>query len=344
MKTSMFPTRRGAHEICVLAILLAIGGFGAVPAHAEVSEVRIARQLGLGYLQFYVAQDQKLVEKHGLALGLNGLTATYRPLGTPTALTDALLSGSIDIVGIGLPPFLTMWDRTTGHLKVRGMVALNRQPAFLLTRKQGLTSLKGFTAADRIALPAPKVSVQAIMLQMLAEKQLGRHDALDHLTVSMSHPDGTTAMLGGQSEITSHFTSAPFQYQQLDASKEIRKVLSSYEATDGPNTFAVAAATSQWREANPKVYAAVLAAIMEANEFIASNPRRTAEIFQTIEKVKLPVEDIERMIKDPEFSFEPAPKNVLKIYEFMQRVGTLKTKPEKWTDLFFPEAHSFNGS
>jgi len=35
------------------------------------------------------------------------------------------------------------------------------------------------------------------------------------------------------------------------------------------------------REANPKAYAAVLAAIEEANQFIASNPRRTAEIFQS---------------------------------------------------------------
>jgi len=329
------------HLVLAAAVILVIDGLAGSPARAEVKEVRLARQLGLGYLQFYVAQDQKLVEKHGAALGL---TASYRPLATPTALTDALLSGSVDIVGIGLTAFLTMWDRTQGNLKVRAIVALNRQPAYLLTRKPDLSSLKEYTASDRIALPAPKVSVQAIMLQMLAEMQLGRHDALDHLTVSMSHPDGTTAMLGGRSEITSHFTSAPFQYQQLESSKDIRKVLSSYDATEGPNTFTVAATTSKWREANPKVYAAVLAAMEEANQFIASNPGRTAEIFQAIENVKMSVEFIERMIKDPEFSFEPAPMNVLKISHFMQRTGMLKTRLEKWTDLFFPEAHGLQGS
>jgi NitT/TauT family transport system substrate-binding protein len=329
------------HLVLAAAVILVIDGLAGSPARAEVKEVRLARQLGLGYLQFYVAQDQKLVEKHGAALGL---TASYRPLATPTALTDALLSGSVDIVGIGLTAFLTMWDRTQGNLKVRAIVALNRQPAYLLTRKPDLSSLKEYTASDRIALPAPKVSVQAIMLQMLAEMQLGRHDALDHLTVSMSHPDGTTAMLGGRSEVTSHFTSAPFQYQQLEASKDIRKVLSSYDATEGPNTFTVAATTttSKWRDANPKVYAAVLAAMEEANQFIASNPGRTAEIFQAIENVKMPVEFIERIIKDPEFSFESAPMNVLKIYNFMQPI--LKARPENWTDLFFPEAHGLKGS
>src|SRR5438270_501816 len=41
-----------------------------VTAGAEVGQVRLARQLGLGYLQFYIMQDQKLVEKHARGAGL----------------------------------------------------------------------------------------------------------------------------------------------------------------------------------------------------------------------------------------------------------------------------------
>ena len=346
MRVPARAARTHLSRLLSFAALLGMAMLGAPGARAEVSEVRFARQLGLGYLQFYVMQDQKLVEKHGKAQGLDNLTASYRPLGSPTALTDALLSSSVDIVGIGLPAFLTMWDRTSGAQKVMGVVALNRQPAYLLTHKAGINSIKDYTAADRIALPAPKVSVQAIMLQMIAEKQLGpgRHDSLDHLTVAMNHPDGTTAMLGGRSEVTSHFTSAPFQYQQLDAGKGIRKLLSSYDATDGPNTFSVAASTKRWHDDNPKAYRAVFAAINEANAFIAANPRKAAELFKAIENVKMPVELIERMIRDPEFSFEPAPMNVLKIQHFMQRVGTLKNKPAQWTELFFAEAHALKGN
>ena len=314
------------------------------PAAAEVNEVRFARQLGLGYLQFYVMEERKLVEKHAQQLGLT-VTTRWHPLGTPTSITDALLTGNVDIVGIGLPAFLTMWDKTRGNMNVRAIVALNRQPAYLNTRDPNIKSVRDFTDKDRIALPAPKVSVQAIMLQMIAEKTFGpsTYVLIDRLTVGMSPPDGLAAMLSGKLDITAHFTSAPFQYQELE-NPAIRKVLTSYEATDGPNTFAVAATTSRWREANPQVYKVVNAALAEANEFIAKNPRETAQIFLKLENAKLPVDFIQKLITDPEFSFAPAPENVMKIYRFMNRVGALKNLPATWQDLFVPEAAGLSGS
>jgi NitT/TauT family transport system substrate-binding protein len=311
-------------------------------AQAEANQVRFARQLGLGYLQFYVMQDKQMVERQAERAGLK-VTTTYSGMGTPTAISDALLSGNVDVVGIGLPSFLTLWDKTRGNMNVRAMMAMNRQPAFLTTRNPNIKSIRDFTDNDRIALPAPKVSVQAIMLEMIAEKTLGRFDALDHLTVGMSHPDGTAAMLSGKLEVTSHFTSAPFQYQQLE-NPAVRKLLSSYDATDGPNTFSAIATIARWREANPQLYKIVHAAVLEANEFIAKNPREAAEIFVKIENTKLPVPFIEKMISDPDFSYAPEPENVMKIYGFMNKVGALKTMPASWQDLFFPEAHGLKGN
>jgi NitT/TauT family transport system substrate-binding protein len=331
-----------------MTYLLRVAAISALlftPGHAfaEANQVRFARQLGLGYLQFYVMQDKQMLEKAAERAGLGKVTATYSGMGTPTAITDALLSGNVDVVGIGLPAFLTMWDKTRGNVNVRGVVAMNRQPAYLTTRNPNIKSIRDFTETDRIALPAPKVSVQAIMLQMIAEKTLGKFDAIDKLTVGMSHPDGTAAMLSGKLEITAHFTSAPFQYQQLENSA-IRKVLSSYDATDGPNTFSVIATVSRWREANPKLYRATYEAILEANDFIAKNPREAAEIFVRIENTKLPVEFIQKMISDPEFSYAPEPENVMKIYSFMNKVGALKNIPATWQDLFFPEVHALKGN
>jgi len=260
----------------------------SVSAHSEANQVRFARQLGLGYLQFYIMQDKQLVERQAEKQGLGKVTTTYSGMGTPTAISDALLSGNVDVIGVGLPSFLTLWDKTRGNMNVRGVVAMNRQPAFLNTRNPNIKSLRDFTDQDRIALPAPKVSVQAIMLEMIAEKTFGKFDALDKLTVGMSHPDGTAAMLSGGLEVSSHFTSAPFQYQQLE-NPAVRKLLSSYDATDGPNTFSAVATVAKWRDANPKLYKVVYDAILEANDFIAKSPREAAEIFVKIENTKLPV-------------------------------------------------------
>ena len=161
-----------------LPLRILLSGFVALAltgaANAEANQVRFARQLGLGYLQFYVMQEKQLLEQHAARLGLGKVTASYAGMGTPTAITDALLSGNVDIVGIGLPAFLTMWDKTRGNMNVRGIVAMNRQPAYLTTRNPNIKSVRDFTDNDRIALPAPKVSVQAIMLQMIAEKTLAR--------------------------------------------------------------------------------------------------------------------------------------------------------------------------
>jgi len=125
-------------------------------AKAEANQVRFARQLGLGYLQFYVMQDKQMVERQAERAGLGKITTVYSGMGTPTAISDALLSGNVDVVGIGLPAFLTLWDKTRGNMDVRGMMAMNRQPAYLNTRNPNIKSIRDFTDNDRIALPAPK--------------------------------------------------------------------------------------------------------------------------------------------------------------------------------------------
>jgi len=46
-------------------------------AHAEQSELRVAKQYGLGYLQMMVLEDQKIVEKNARAAGLGDIKVTW---------------------------------------------------------------------------------------------------------------------------------------------------------------------------------------------------------------------------------------------------------------------------
>jgi NitT/TauT family transport system substrate-binding protein len=325
-------------------IFAALAMLVSLPAAAEVKEVRFARQLGLGYLQLYVMQEKGLVEKQAERLGLKGLTAKYSPLGSPAAINDALLSGSTDFGVAGVTPFIILWDKTRSNVQVRAVAALNSQPAFLNSINPNVKSLRDFTEKDRIAVPTVKLSLQAILLQMAAEQAFGpgQQNRLDHLTVSLSHPDGTAALLTGRTEITAHFTSPPFQYQQLQDAK-VHKVLSSYEITGGPASFSAIWTTAKFRSENPKTYQAVLAAVDEATAFIKTNRKEAAGIFARLDNSKLPQDFIEGILADPDIVYSTAPQNVEKFSDFLHRIGSIQAKPG-WKDLFFPDIHDRGGS
>jgi NitT/TauT family transport system substrate-binding protein len=206
-------------------------------------------------------------------------------------------------------------------------------------------TLRDFTEKDRIALPAVKVSIQAITLQMAAEKTFGegQQNKLDALTVSMSHPDGQTALLSGASEITAHFSSPPFQYQQL-AKPGIHTVLNSYDVLGGPATFNLVWTTAKFRAENPKLYDAFVKALDEAIAIINADKRAAAEAYLRLSKDKDSVDDIAKLLNDPGIRYTTTPENVMKYVNFMLKTGSIKVKPDSWKDLFFPNAHNLQGS
>jgi NitT/TauT family transport system substrate-binding protein len=209
----------------------------------------------------------------------------------------------------------------------------------LMVRDPAIKSIKDFKDSHRIAMPAVKVSMQAIMLQMAAAKEFGdaKFNALDHLTVSMAHPDATAAMLGGQSEIVANFSSAPFQYRQMK-NPNIRRILTSTELFDEPLSFNIIAATSKFRAENPKLYAAFHAALKEATDFINADKRKGAEIYLKVTGEKTTVDEIMEVLADPAIIYQTRVGGIGPFVSFLAKVGTLKNPPASWRDMFFPEA------
>ena len=79
----------------------------ALPAVAEVNEVRVFRQYTLPYLAVMVMEDQKLLEKQGKARGIE-VTGKWSVVSSPAAVNDALLSGNLDFACAGINAFLTI--------------------------------------------------------------------------------------------------------------------------------------------------------------------------------------------------------------------------------------------
>ena len=313
-------------------------------AHAELAEINVAQQYGIGYLSLMVMEEQKLIEKHAKAAAVE-VKVNWAKFAGGNVMNDALLSGSLQFASGGVGPLITIWARTKGNLDVKAVAALDSMPLYLNTRNPSVKTIKDFTEKDKIALPAVKVSVQAVTLQMAAEKAFGegQHGKLDALTVSMSHPDAQTALLSGQSEVTAHFGSPPFQYQQLKR-PGIHQVLSSTDVLGGPTTFNVVWTTSKFRNENPKLYAAFVSALEEATAYINKDKTAAAEAYLRISKDKDSVADILAMLNDPAIVFTMAPQNIMAYANFMAKIGMIKAKPESWKDMFFPNVHGLAGS
>lgn len=314
----------------------------AWPAAAQT--VRIAEQFGIGYLPLFVMRDRGLLEDEGRARGLS-LQPRWVRLSSGAAMNDALLSGSLDIAGGGTGPALTLWAKTKSSLKVKAIATLNAMPLWLTTNNPNVHSIRDFTEQDRIALPAVKVSGQAVTLQMAARQAfgVGHENLLDHLTVSMSHPDGLAALLGGHSAITGHFTSAPFMYREAEV-PGVHVVLNSYDVLGGKHTFNLTWATSAWHDANPKVAAAFLAALQRAMVFIRAHPDDAAAIWLQAEGSSMAPAQAVAMIVRPENEWTTAPRKMVAYGKFMHETGAIPVAPQRWQDVFFPGLVAADGS
>ncbi|MCC5900832.1 MAG: ABC transporter substrate-binding protein [Halomonas sp.] len=325
-----------------LAIITLVGGASAYAE--ERGEISIAQQFGIGYLLLDVIQEQALIEKHGREQGID-IDVEWRTISGATAMNEALLSGSLDVVSAGVPPMLTVWDRTQGRQNVKAIAALGSLPNHLLTNNPDVQDLEDFSDQDRIAVPAAGVGFQSRTLQIEAARRFGAEDfqRFDQISVSIPHAEATAALMSGHSEISAHFSSPPFLHQALE-NPNVRSVISSYDILGGPATFNVLYTTEAYREENPKTYRAFYDALIEAAEIINSDKDAAAETFINVQQSRLDPELVRSIINDPEITFTAFPERTFIYAEELHNLGVLEHQAESWQDYFFEEAHEHPGS
>jgi len=141
-------------------------------------------------------------------------------------------------------------------------------------------------------------------------------------------------MQSGRTEITAHFTAAPYYQQETAAG--LNRALNSYSILGGPATYSAAWTSKKFIEQNPKTARAILDAMDEATQIIKSDPRRAAELYIKADNSSLSPELVEAMIKDPENVFTTTPQNIMKFVNFMAETGTIKSPAKSWKDVFTP--------
>jgi NitT/TauT family transport system substrate-binding protein len=315
-------------------------------ARAEVSELRMATQFGIGAMPMILMEKNKLLERQLAAAGLPNVNVTWRQFPGGNPMNEGLISGSLDIVSGGTTVFVTLWAKAKGSPQaVRAVGAVSALPLWFMTRNPEVKTLADLSAKDKIAITTVKVSVHAILLQMAAEKIYGAANSgrFDPLTIGLPHGDAATALIAGGTEINNHFSAPPFQYLEAKAAN-VRRVTTAEEILGAPATYMVAYATEKFRAANPKIYGAFVAALSESIDIINKNPRAAAKDYIDASKDPISVDDAVAMMTDPGAKFTLAPDNVMTFAEFMFKQGLIKARPATWQEMFFPEAHGLPGS
>jgi len=310
---------------------------------AESSEIRIGRQPGLVYLQAIIMEEKKLVEKHAAALGLKDTKASYAIITSGGVMTESILSSSIDVAVTGVSNLLLVWGKTNGQIKsIAGMAGV---PFHMLTRNPNVRSIKDFGPNDRIAVPTIRASMQAMMMGIALEQAfgLGQHGRLDNNQVQIGHPEAVAALLNPQHEINAHFSIPPYQDIEMK-SPLVHSVLVSTDVLGGAATISNCWASQKFVDANPLKVKAFIAALDEASELVAKDPKAAAEIYVNVTKEKITVDELVAIIKQPGAIFSTTPQRSMLWADYMYRIGMIKKKPESWKDFTFPFIYERSGS
>ena len=326
-----------------LALLLAAAPAGA--ARAEVPELRMATQFGIGAMAMIIMQRNQVLERQLAAAGLPATKVSWRQFPGGNPMNEGLLSGSLDIVSGGTTVFTTLWAKAKGSPQaVRSIGAISALPLWFMTRNPNVHMLEDLGPNDKIALTTVKVSVHAILLQMAAEKLWGpaHSGRFDALTVGIAHGDAVAALVSGVHEINNHFSAPPFQYVEARA-PGVRRITTAQDILGSPASYMVAYATEKFRADNPKTYAAFVAALDEVIAYINRDPRAAARDYLDASKDPITLDEAVTMITDAGAKFTTAPTNVMTFAEFMAKRGLIKGRPESWKDMFFPELYALPG-
>lgn len=186
--------------------------------------LRIAEQHGIAYAPLALMQVEGMIE------------AEWYRMANATVIREAMLAGRLDIGSMGIPPYLIGRDRGTDWEIVAGV---SEVPVGLVTRRPDLHTFEDLTGNERIALPQPG-SIQHILLALAADRHWGDPTRFDARLLSLSHPDGMTALLAGR-DLDAHFTTPPFLFEELAAS-DAHLLLGGREAFGRRFTFVVSVA------------------------------------------------------------------------------------------------------
>jgi NitT/TauT family transport system substrate-binding protein len=332
------------------AIATVAGGVGLLAAPSIVGAqtpltVKFVQQRGLLYLPVDMMVSGGVLQQEATKLGLGKIDATATTLSGPGPVTDALLSGAADYGTAALPTLLTLWDKTHGTPnEIKAVGTVSNGAMVLYTINPNVKTIADFTEKDRIAVPSVRISFNAMMLEMAAEKLWNDPHRLDHLTVGLGHPDAVAALSAGygSATVTAHIGVQPFTDRGLKL-PGAHVVADSREVFGGPLTQITLLATKQTKDKNPLLFKAVANALEESIKVANADKRAAAALWKKAQAAPESIDELVALLGDPGFEFTSQPHRIAYFAAFLNRIGSMKSKVGDWKELFWETAYNQTG-
>lgn len=281
-------------------------------AKSEQKTLTIADQFGLAYAPLTIMKDLGYLDAK---LDSENVTIVWEKYGNTTAIREAMLSGSLDVGFVGIPPFLLGRDN---GMDWRIFSGLSESAVALVTKDDTVKDLSDLTETHRIIMPQPG-SIQDILLKMALANNNFEVSKFDDQIIALSHPDGVVAFQSGdQNDL--HFTTPPYIDKDLEV-EQARILLEGETCFGGEFTFIVGMCREAFYD-DVELYQAFNQALEESIGFINEQPAAAAEILSKYYDYS--PEQILTMIQSGDLSYSSEVKGLETFQTFMLEIGLLK--------------------
>ncbi len=310
----------GAIALALILVCVGLCGCSSEQKSDGTNTLTVAYQYGLAYAPLVIMQEKGLVEKN---YG-DKLEVEWINLNSGSAINEGVLTGDIDVAGMGVGPFVT---GATAGVPYKMYATLSAQPHKLMSNKEEIQTLADIGPEHKVSV-VNIGSIQHILLAMLAEKELGDAHALDNNLVAMSHPDGMMALLSGS--VDCQLTTAPYIYEEMET-EGVHEVKGLEEVWPEGSAFIVSVVSDKLIEEDPELYEAVVAATNEAIAFINDNPEEAAAIVAS--KQDYEEEDVLEWMQAPGCVYDSHLNGVMDMAIFMEENGFIEKAPGSFDEI-----------
>lgn len=292
-------------------------------------KIAIAFQPSITYAPLMIVMHQKTLEKQ-----FPNITFRWQVLANTAKIQDKTIANHLQVIAGNTDTFLSGRDN---GIDWKLLASLNHTDLWLIVNNSNIKSLKDFKPGMKIGVPA-RDSLQAILLRVAAQKELGNWSALDNNILEIPHNLGFQAWKN--KEIAGHFTAPPFQFKEVEAGGKV--ILKSADIIGNISTASLFMKEDFYQQ-YPQFAKALYTAVSKATKLLNEQPDRAAKVLENEGRSKISRIQFKKWITKEALQYRVIPKGVLRQAELMGEAGLLEKEVKSIEELILPTLQGVGG-